>query len=480
MKDKALWAEPIRGWSSFEHMIAEELTIRFPVSLEKRPLITYMSDSSGNLVCPFFYGLNLVKEFNMIELSDVERPTVDMEFKADLWDNQEKVIKKALSHINEHRTVIMSAYTGAGKTRMSAYIACHLKLLTMIVIVNKTLLDQWINDLGVTTNAIIRLVDLTKDSYYQFGKKLPESPDHYDIILCMIGRIKKVEPSILDIVGLLVMDEAHTFCSPEGIKSIMRVHPSHILQCTATPDRDDGCTKFLYLISGQHKVITYKSGLVTVRIIKTSFKPVSERQPHSFRIDWTKAKQSLYNNNNRNRLAVDLVTRWVTKDSPERTIILVDEIEHGLELVKMFEERGVTVSKILGTKVNFKKTPYEPRQVLVATHHKVGAGFDEANFMKPEIRARGFAPLARMLILFSGKQVYKWIQCVGRIRSNNSDISYFYDDSNTLRDHMKAFLEAFIHQDRIVKTYIVTPNNTLALTGSCKYQALPELDEKGV
>ena len=56
----------------------------------------------------------------------------------------------------------------------------------------------------------------------------------------MSGRIDKIPQELLDAVGFLIIDEAHTFCTETRIKSLLRVKPRYIISCTATPDREDG------------------------------------------------------------------------------------------------------------------------------------------------------------------------------------------------------------------------------------------------
>lgn len=450
----------IRSHSQLEDTIEKELTIEFHKSTGKKPIIAFKRTDEGHMICPLDYGLQLIKKYNMFDMTDVGRPRVHFNSLIPLRPEQEQIVTDILRLMCQpdatgdcRRTALLAAFTSAGKTMMSTHIAQRIGMLTLIVLISTTLIRQWINEFAIASDAIILVIGsgAKGDEYYYRGKKLPTPAQgqsyNVSIIICMIMRLKKLPYELRVSIGLLIMDEAHQFCSVERCNDILDVFPWGVLLCTATPDRDDGSTKLLSLICGDRGVTKYRTGVTTVQVIRTIFAPVIVSRQDG-KPDWTKAKQSLYYDNERNVLIV----RRAVLNLPKRTLIMVDEIKHANMLVELLKAAGISSCALTG---ETKEGEYFPADVVVATHHKAGTGFDEGNYVARELKAT-LQPIEIMLIVFTMKMIYLLSQFTGRVRTANPIIQYIRDNGTTLTKHYNAFLKSFEHITRVIEDIIVT------------------------
>lgn len=450
----------IRRVPHLEDTIERELSIEFHKSTGKKPIIAHKRTNEGNIVCPLDYGLQLINKYNILNITDVQRPTTRFNSLVPLRPEQEEMVNEILQLMyqtdengNRNRTALLAAFTSAGKTMMATHIAQRIGMITLVVLINKILIKQWISEFGFASDAIIMVVGDSNNphDYYYRGKKLPQPApgSHYNVqvIICMIMRLRRLSYEVRSAIGLLIMDEAHQFCTIDRCMDIMEVYPENVLLCTATPDRDDGCTKLLPLICGDRAVTRYRNGTTTVQIIRTPYEPVI-----SYRVDgkpdWTKAKQSLYYNKDRN----DIIVQRAIFNLPKRTLIMVDEIEHANILVTLLRENGIDVCALTG---KTKEGEYYPAKVIVATHHKAGTGFDEGNYVPREMKNQ-LEPIEIMLIVFTMKMKYLLSQFSGRIRTTNPIIQYMRDIGDTLTKHYNAFLSSFEHITRVIVDTLAT------------------------
>ena len=90
---------------------------------------------------PFSYGLKST-------LIDIERPnrknllSMKHEFQGELRDEQKNCRNQALTLLQERKSVMLSCYTGFGKTVTAINMASKIKLKTFIVVPKKPLLKQ--------------------------------------------------------------------------------------------------------------------------------------------------------------------------------------------------------------------------------------------------------------------------------------------------------------------------------------------------
>jgi hypothetical protein len=448
--------------------IIEDLTIIFPKIMNRKPLLCYRFDEYGNLVAPLDYGLNLCKVNGFQELTDIERYEFDEPYQSTvpLYGRQEDILCEVFEHLNSERTAILAAYTSSGKSMMTTHIIQRMNRPAIIVVSMVELINQWVGEFGASTTAVVRVIGRKgeRDKYYYRGVEVAEGG--YHVIITMIQRVHRIEEEVRSTIGLLVIDEADQVCSENRIATILTINPGFILLCTATPKRGNNTTDFLTLMCGNRIVTRYREGNHNIQIVKTNITPKIEHRVCTRGnivtggANWHVLKQSLYYNDSRNAMIMQLAKEWTDRplskeysmwDKGERIMIATDEVKHVEVLAKMAQNLGLTCSTLTS---KTKKKDYKVSQVVIVTYQKAGTGFDEANYLPQEWKGL-YPPYSCMIIAFSTKQHYLHIQVSGRIRAANPTIKYMLDSYKTLSRHCDIFIESFKHVERTIEEVMV-------------------------
>jgi superfamily II DNA or RNA helicase len=159
--------------------------------------------------------------------------TKGVKFTGSLRDYQIDIVKKIIHKLKTQRGGMVSLSCGLGKTCIGLYIACYLKVKTLVVVGKGFLQDQWMERISQFTNAsagIIRGDTIENDK---------------DIVIGMVNSIsiKNYSHSVFDKFGLVIVDECHTVASQVFCKSLQKIGSPFNLGLSATPDRKDGLIK---------------------------------------------------------------------------------------------------------------------------------------------------------------------------------------------------------------------------------------------
>lgn len=133
-------------------------------------------------------------------------------------------------------TGIAKSYPGSGKTIMSIYLACHLKVKTLIIVDNQELMRQWIKSILDFTNLTVDDIGIVQQK--NFGVDRP-------IIIAMAqtlqSKLKKgIQEAFKEIdkakIGLVIYDEVHTTSSAVVFSKIsLLFRTKNVLGLSATP-----------------------------------------------------------------------------------------------------------------------------------------------------------------------------------------------------------------------------------------------------
>lgn len=331
-------------------------------------------DSDENRPCniPFNYGLQLTLKKNVV----VERPNrsvlgnIDHEFMGSLRDEQKNCRDQALTLLQSHKSVMLSCYTGFGKTVTAINMASKIKLKTFIVVPKKPLLLQWESEIRkFLPNASVLVIEPTKiKTMVDFNP-----PDFCIINACNIHKIFKLDPNFLKNYGFVVVDEAHLQMTEKLSENLLFLTPRYLLGITATPYREDGYDVFFDLFFGREKVKYALYRKHTVYKVKTGFIPNEEKYKtygpnYKSRIDWNSILDEQAKDKKRNQLIINIVRQF--KDRV--FLILVKRLEQGQYLLQQLEQLGEKVTSLLGKQQEFDRDA----RILIGTNSKIGTGFD--------------------------------------------------------------------------------------------------------
>ncbi len=294
-----------------------------------------------------------------------------LKFLGKLRKNQSAAVRA----ITKYDTGVLHAPTAFGKTVTAIGIIAKRKTNTLILTHSRQLLDQWKERLhSFLTDVDIGIVG--------GGKKKPSGQIDIATYQSLINkRDNTVDPLVQD-YGQIIVDECHHISAPRFEMVLNQVRAKYILGLTATPDRQDGHQKIIFMIAGpvRHKVKPEHSEHFEQRVVVTQ---LTNRLP----IELT---------NSGERPRINNVYRWLTEDD-KRTKQIVDDViekiadeKHPLVLTERREhaeiinglliERGIDSVILKGAmRAKERKAATEQlpeAQVVVATGKYVGEGFD--------------------------------------------------------------------------------------------------------
>lgn len=372
----------------------------------------YIADKNGVYI-PYAYCSAILGQHLNFSLT---HHSINIQFKGDLLEKQRSVVSETINFLNTKGGCILNVPPGFGKTVIGAYATVEKKLLTVILMHRDTLVGQWRKTFEDHTNAKIWVVG-ENDHLNWSDKNLP------DVIICMDQRVRNIPIEIRKKVGLMIIDEAHCFCTKGKVESILGFQPKYILAETATLIRSDKLHQMIYLICGMS---------VVNRKIEKEFKvfKVNTKINHPYekdfrgKIKWNTVVDSMINNEKRN----SIISNIVSENKESKILILTASCKHVKILTKLIINLGEKVDTLYG-----KKKTYNDSRVLIGTISKIGTGFDEKNACKDFSGIR----IDLVILATSIKSLSLLEQNVGR--GFRSDLPKIYDivDNNPsiLKNH---------------------------------------------
>lgn len=318
-----------------------------------QPLWKY--DSLENVYILPRYSLKLAKYVDEIKWKQVNIP-----FEAQLRDYQLDLVNKWL----KKGRGIISAGTGVGKTVMALYIAHKVGLKTLIVVPNRTLLDQWIVAVNTFTGIQPSVIAAPVFEYDQpitvamlhtltLGKRYP---------------IHKLEKEF----GLTIYDEVHKLGADEFSKVVYFFHDKHRLGLSATPDRPDRKHP-LFIAHLGGIVAEYKKLVVIPKIVKITYitKYNSYKWVTPSGLSRIKMLEDISNNKYRNFFIASLIYKY--RKEGKNVMVLSDRLAQ-LEDIQNYLINYFKITEV-GMLTGLRKEIVMP--VLLGTFGAGGEGFDK-------------------------------------------------------------------------------------------------------
>lgn len=335
------------------------------------------------------------------------------EFTGTLRPVQISVELEAQLQLERHGTTTLALPPGSGKTILGAKLSARAHLLTVVLVHREILAGQWKKTYEENTNARVWVV----------GEKTP--PSVCDVIICMNTRWMLIPEATRDLVGFMIIDECHCFCTPSNVQCLLAFHPKFIVAESATLERDDGMHSMIYAICGEHGV--YRELNLPFRVMKIVTNVTPERKMNRMQgVDYQNLVATTLFDPRRNAIIIDLVMR-----NPQNTIlILTSLVDHAVLIHDELAKRGESVGLLCGTLKG-----YHESRVLVGTASKIGTGFDQASATLEPFSGRRFDLL---LLVFSIKKNSMRVQNIGRMfRAEYPTVMHFADNDPIYENHWK-------------------------------------------
>ena len=329
-------------------------------------------------------------------------------FLATLLDRQTEIEEEALQILSTHKSILLSLFTGFGKSLFGLYLASKLRKKTIIIVHRSIIMSQWAEDIEKVLPNIRCKVLSSKDTFNDYKD--------VDFILANVVNITEVDRNIFLSFGLVIIDEIHTMVTEAFSKSFFCLQPEYVIGLSATPERVDGLNQLIDLTVGEHRIIRKMHRMYNVYKIHTKIKPYVTKKADGS-TDWNSVLKSLSENPTRNELIVKLIRFFSTRN----ILVVCKLVEHVrlLEELCLEAEPDMEVSTFYGNKSSYNKEC----RVLIASLSKSGVGFS-------------FAKLDMLILAGDIKDNYQ--QVVGRIfrRSDTYPIVVdLVDSHSSCRSH---------------------------------------------
>ena len=375
----------------------------------KDPILFYSIEGEDIIIPYTFYRVLTNRQPN----ADIKYPIVNYNFTQKLLDRQTSAVTECLEQLTTTGTTLLAAYPAFGKTVVGAYLTSKLNVIPLIIYHREILQPQWYSTFKDFTDAKIWVVGQPR-------------PDEANVILCMDTQFKHIPPHILSMIGCLVIDEAHAFCTPGHIDCWLKVQPKYVITLTATPDRDDGMHSIREAVCGMHGVYRLSTKPFTVIRFLTGIKPILNKNSQGT-LDWADLTKQLCTNELRNSYILSLI-----QSNPDfKILVLTWSQSHAFLLHKWLQEMNISAAVMAGN-----LHTYSDSRVLVGTISKIGTGFDE----KAACENFGGERINLLILVGSTKSEKVIEQTVGRVfRSESPYVICFVDDVPTIKRHWGIF-----------------------------------------
>jgi len=393
-------------------------------STTKDPILFYWIDKPTNeIVLPYFFANSLLKtHFN----SKLIYPPGRFRFTGTLRDYQIPIVNKALIQLHSLGTTSLIVATGLGKSIMATYLSSVMMGfaggLTLVLVNRETIQTGWEKTYTEHTDAVTWIINKGK-------LKVPEK---CNVILCMNGRFEKIPYEIRKMVSVLIVDEAHLFCTATQVSVLLGTCPKNIIICTATLERDNGMHSMIHAMAGTHKVKVKHTKFFTIMKYCTGIRTEICKTKHGDP-DWAKLVHDLAFDPDRNNLILDIVEKYKT----HKIMILTWSASHVDHLTDLLLKRKESVDKLVGN-----KSTYIDSRVLVGTISKISTGFDCKNVA---INFDG-SDIDLLISAGSTKSVVLHDQSIGRPRSETPIIIDLVDDNRISKKHWGCRKKNYINE----------------------------------
>ena len=377
------------------------------------PPSKYMKNAQPKYICLFdrdkntaFIPFAYAKDYKRPERKSFRQ--ISPTFTSELRESQKEVCLQAINMLNNNGSVILSLYTGFGKTCSAIFLSTKIRLPTLIICHRIVLLNQWAESIKKFTNATFQIVE-TNDELKEV-----------DFYIMNAMNIPKNNRSFYKDIGLVIVDECHLILAESISKCMSYIIPRYVIGLSATAYRVDALHKLFDMYFGANRIEKKLFRKHTVYRINTNLIPEMKTNK-SGQIDWSSILEFQAESKERNEMIIDIVKKHRTRT----ILILLKRISQATYLIDRLNEEKENVTSLIKSEQSFDKSA----RILVGTIGKCSVGFDHDKL--------------DTLILATDLEQY-FIQALGRIFRNQEGIGNepvvfdLVDDNPLLLKHFKS------------------------------------------
>lgn len=354
-------------------------------------------------------------------------------FSGSLLARQKEPFKMALEYLNKYRTVTIALYPGFGKTFLGVMLSWYYNLKTCVLVHRDNVGMAWLKTFKTYFTKVMKVPNIkgqgeVKISSLENGEDditWVDEKGRYNkdakIFVVMDTRVKKLDEKVIKDIGMLIIDEAHLFCSKSRVVPMLSFSPKYIIAESATIEKDNGMHKMIQSICGPHNIEQISNKEYDFFLIQTDLDYEIGESRNIF--------NDLLNHQFFNDTRNELIFNLLENNQQFKAMIVTKFKDHCRVLKEGLERRGLETSELYGNK---KK--YVPKNILIGTGSKMGVGFDEANFCD-DFDGR---PSDLLIITYSFKSWGPFEQVRGRgMRSEKPTVIMLADNHPVSKNHFR-------------------------------------------
>ena len=281
----------------------------------------------------------------------------------------------AVHAMSKHDAGILHAPTAFGKTVTAIGMITKRKANTLILVHSRQLLDQW----GERLKSFLPDMDV---GIIGGGKKKPTGVIDIATYQSLINKKDNTVSELVQDYGHVIVDECHHVSAPRFEMVLNEVRAKYVLGLTATPERQDGHQKIIFMAAGpiRHKVKSttedkFEQQVVVHQLYDT---PPRELVHSEERPKISDAYRWIMENDQRTQRIISDVLACIQQS--KHPIVLTERREHAETINAMLLDKEVDSVVLKGAMRTSERKAVEEQlptaQVVVATGKYVGEGFD--------------------------------------------------------------------------------------------------------
>lgn len=295
-------------------------------------------------------------------------------------NEQQKIAVKSLLNYEQG---VLQATAGFGKTVMSLKIISEINCNTLIIVNTKKLLDQWMKQ--IEKFLAIPKYQKKSDSFVgQFTGMKKNLKYNLDIATASaLAKNEELEKLLMP-YGMVIIDECHHIPSSSFRLIMKNVQSKYIYGLSATPDRQDGLEKIIYMYCGMKRFETNKKYIISQREFRQVLIP-HFTNVYCFESDlsYQELIEEIAENDNRNfMITKDIITSF---RQGRKIIALSERISHLKILFEKVRDVSSNIFLYTGDLSQKDKKILEnaisnldenENFIILATSKLLGEGFD--------------------------------------------------------------------------------------------------------
>ena len=325
-------------------------------------------ETDTHIGVPRFFGWETFGKPKDSQISNGEPMADDIQFAGAIQNTEQQPQQAAIdAWLKASGCGLVALPCGSGKTVVAIYCAWLKKRKTAILVHKKHLIAQW-------EERLKQFVPKARVGYLMQNKV--DTKDK-DFVLCMIPSVSKRNYPDLHEFGTLIVDEAHHLAARTFFQSIPKFRSRYILALSATPERKDGLTQFIYWLVGPMFFQSFRKDIRPMDITQL----VYTNEPRQREIKYKNGRvasatmiQKMVEDPQRNAMIIQNVKTLMTK---VKRVLLVGERRTHLEyLHEELTKQGLECGLYIGMMSQARLEESKNKAVVIASYGLASEALD--------------------------------------------------------------------------------------------------------